>query len=91
MCRRLPVKTLARCDGATAEMVAAAWLHDVAEDTAVPLSLIHTEFRAQVARLVDELTAVSTPADGDRAARKALRRCRCVRRVRPIQRISPIC
>jgi (p)ppGpp synthase/HD superfamily hydrolase len=61
-------------DGATAEMVAAAWLHDLVEDTAVPLSLIRAEFGAQVARLVNELTAVSAPADGDRAARKALDR-----------------
>jgi (p)ppGpp synthase/HD superfamily hydrolase len=55
-------------------MVAAAWLHDTVEDTAVPLALIETEFGARVGRLVGELTAISTPDDGDRAARKALRR-----------------
>ncbi|MGF6608501.1 (p)ppGpp synthase/HD superfamily hydrolase [Paraburkholderia sp. WSM4175] len=60
--------------GATAEMVAAAWLHDTVEDTAVPLSLIETEFGTGVGRLVGELTAISTPDDGDRATRKALDR-----------------
>ncbi|NUY03223.1 HD domain-containing protein [Paraburkholderia sp. JPY169] len=53
---------------------AAAWLHDTAEDTAVPLSLIETEFGTRVGQLVGELTAISTPEDGDRATRKALDR-----------------
>jgi (p)ppGpp synthase/HD superfamily hydrolase len=58
----------------TTEMIAAAWLHDTIEDTAVPLSLIETEFGACVGRLVSELTAISTPEDGDRATRKTLDR-----------------
>jgi (p)ppGpp synthase/HD superfamily hydrolase len=36
--------------------------------------LIETEFGACIARLVRELTAISTPDDGDRATRKALDR-----------------
>ncbi|MEM5293520.1 HD domain-containing protein [Burkholderia sp. JPY481] len=63
-----------RVPGVTAEMVAAAWLHDTVEDTAVPLALIEAEFGVCVGRLVSELTAISTPDDGDRATRKALDR-----------------
>lgn len=53
-----------RVQGVTAEMVAAAWLHNTVEDTAVPLALIETEFGACVGRLVGELTAISAPEDG---------------------------
>lgn len=38
------------------EMVAAAWLHDVLEDTNTPPSVLEFEFGPQVARLVEELT-----------------------------------
>lgn len=58
----------------TPEMIAAAWLHDVVEDTGVPLSLIAHEFGPCVATLVEGLTDVSRPEDGNRAARKALDR-----------------
>ncbi|MCL2450531.1 MAG: HD domain-containing protein [Polyangiaceae bacterium] len=58
----------------TPEMLAAAWLHDVAEDTGVPLERIRDEFGAEVAMLVEALTKVSRPEDGDRATRKALDR-----------------
>ena len=56
------------------EMIAAAWLHDVVEDTGVTLEDIEREFGLQVASLVKELTDVSRPGDGNRAARKALDR-----------------
>lgn len=55
-------------------LVAAAWLHDVIEDTAVSASEIEHLFGEQVARIVAGVTDVSTPADGDRASRKALDR-----------------
>jgi len=60
-------------------MVAVAWLHDTVEDTAVPLAVIEAEFGATVAQLVDELTAVSRPEDGDRATRKARDRAHTAR------------
>ena len=56
------------------EMIAAAWLHDVVEDTPITLDDVAREFGGAVARLVDELTDVSRPGDGNRAARKAIDR-----------------
>jgi (p)ppGpp synthase/HD superfamily hydrolase len=55
-------------------MVAAAYLHDVIEDTQVTLELIVQEFGPQIANLVLWLTKVSGPEDGNRAARKELDR-----------------
>jgi (p)ppGpp synthase/HD superfamily hydrolase len=59
---------------ATEEMLAAAWLHDVVEDTGVTLDQVHLLFGADVAKLVFWLTDVSKPEDGNRAARKAIDR-----------------
>ncbi|MDR3461719.1 MAG: HD domain-containing protein [Beijerinckiaceae bacterium] len=55
-------------------MIAAALLHDVVEDTGVPIAEIEDMFGSDVAELVGWLTDVATPADGDRATRKALNR-----------------
>ena len=66
---------VARFDG-TDEMIAAAHLHDVVEDTAVEVSDIRDVFGAQVADLVDWLTDRSKPEDGNRAIRKAIDRDR---------------
>jgi guanosine-3',5'-bis(diphosphate) 3'-pyrophosphohydrolase len=55
----------------TAEMVAAAWLHDVLEDTKVTYPVLLAEFGTDVAELVSCLTDVSQPADGNRRQRKA--------------------
>ncbi len=55
-------------------MIAAAWLHDVVEDTPATVEDIERHFGAAVARLVWELTDVSRPGDGNRAARKAIDR-----------------
>jgi (p)ppGpp synthase/HD superfamily hydrolase len=57
-----------------AEMLAAAWLHDIVEDTPVTLEEVEREFGPGVASLVKELTDVSRPGDGNRAARKAIDR-----------------
>lgn len=54
------------------EVVAAALLHDVVEDTDVGLDEIRDEFGARVATLVSELTDISRPEDGNRARRKAI-------------------
>lgn len=56
------------------EMLAAAWLHDVVEDTGVEIRDIEREFGRCVADLVAGLTDVSVPEDGNRAVRKAIDR-----------------
>ena len=61
-------------EGATDEMVAAAWLHDVVEDTGVTIEVIRAEFGEKVAELVGWLTDVSRPEQGNRATRKAIDR-----------------
>lgn len=58
----------------TPEMIAAAWLHDTVEDTDTTLDDVRAEFGDAVADLVEMLTDVSRPEDGNRAARKALDR-----------------
>lgn len=55
-------------------MLAAAWLHDVVEDTPVTLWEIWKEFGFHVACLVEELTDISKPEDGNREVRKAVDR-----------------
>ena len=57
-----------------AEAVAAAWLHDTVEDTPATIEDIREEFGEGIASLVAELTDVSRPSDGNRAARKAIDR-----------------
>lgn len=56
------------------EMLAAAWLHDVVEDTGVSLESIRAEFSTKVVTYVDFLTNPSRPEDGNRAVRKAIDR-----------------
>lgn len=55
----------------TNEMLAAAMLHDVVEDTAVTLEQVRHDFGDRVAELVEWVTDVSRPEDGNRATRKA--------------------
>ena len=56
------------------EMIAASWLHDTVEDTPATIEDIEREFGSSVACLVSELTDVSRPGDGNRAARKRIDR-----------------
>ncbi|MGD8842716.1 MAG: HD domain-containing protein, partial [Gammaproteobacteria bacterium] len=56
------------------EMIAAAWLHDTVEDTQATLEDIEEQFGTAVAELVEELTDISKPGDGNRASRKAVDR-----------------
>lgn len=58
----------------TPEMVAAAYLHDVIEDTQVTIDVIVNEFGPEVANLVLWLTKVGEAEHGNRAARKELDR-----------------
>lgn len=68
------VAELVRSVPHTPEMLAAALLHDVVEDTFVTLDEIERVFGFKVAELVEMLTDVSTPHDGLRRHRKALDR-----------------
>ena len=67
-------KIVASVPGATPDMVAAAWLHDVVEDTGCTFTDIHMAFGIDIATLVGWLTDVSQPHDGNRAHRKAVDR-----------------
>lgn len=53
-------------------VVAAAWLHDVVEDTAIGIDMIRSEFGGDVAQLVAEVTNPSKRSDGPRAVRKQI-------------------
>ncbi len=56
------------------EVIAAAWLHDTVEDTPATLEDVAAAVGPGVAQLVAEVTDVSRPSDGNRAARKAIDR-----------------
>lgn len=55
-------------------MIAAAILHDVVEDTPTTIDGITRNFGADIASIVYWLTDISDPCDGNRAARKAIDR-----------------
>jgi (p)ppGpp synthase/HD superfamily hydrolase len=55
-------------------MIAAAWLHDTVEDTDVTPILITKMFGVEVASIVEGLTDISLPEDGNRAKRKSIDR-----------------
>ena len=65
------VASIVRSVPHTEAMLAAAWLHDVVEDTGVTIETVQAEFGTEVADLVSWLTDVSRPEDGNRAHRKA--------------------
>ena len=56
------------------EMIAAALLHDTAEDTSTTIQDIEKEFGSGTAMLVKWLTDTSRPEDGNRATRKGIDR-----------------
>lgn len=56
------------------EVIAAAWLHDVVEDTPATFGDVEREFGLGVAQLVADLTDVSRRSDGNRAVRRAIDR-----------------
>ena len=68
------VADIVKAHGGTKEMIQAALLHDTVEDTSVTFEDIRSRFGDVVSLLVWELTDVSVPSDGNRAARKKLDR-----------------
>lgn len=56
------------------ETLAAAWLHDVVEDTPTTIEEVERVFGRGVRELVDALTDVSQPSEGNRAFRKEVDR-----------------
>jgi len=72
----------------TTEMLVAAVLHDVVEDTPVELTEIKKEFGPVVATYVDGLTDVSKPEDGNRAFRKAMDRAHSAEQPAEVQTIK---
>lgn len=54
------------------DMVIAAILHDVVEDSPIEIKTIRGIFGVRIAQMVDDLTDVSRPTDGNRAKRKEL-------------------
>ena len=55
-------------------IIAAAWLHDTVEDTPVIFADIEDEFGKTIRELVESLTDISKPEDGNRKVRKELDR-----------------
>ncbi|MCH2175428.1 MAG: HD domain-containing protein [Lentisphaeria bacterium] len=55
-------------------LIAAAWLHDTVEDTNVTIEQIEDEFGKNIGLLVESLTDVSKPSDGNRKIRKEIDR-----------------
>lgn len=68
------VAMMVAAHGGTDEMVAAAWLHDVVEDTHVTNDLVTEVFGDVVGEYVGWLTDVSRPEYGNRAVRKKMDR-----------------
>lgn len=68
------VASLVQGVGGDDEMIAAAYLHDVVEDTQVELRDILNLFGSRVGMLVEGLTDVSFKSDGSRAERKGIDR-----------------
>jgi len=64
------VAELVESFGGSEEMICAAHLHDVVEDTDIVIGDVEEVFGSDVASLVDWLTDVSKPEDGNRAVRK---------------------
>ena len=68
----IEVATIVQSVDHTDEMIAAALLHDVVEDTEYTVADISKEVSPKVAELVEGLTDVSKPEDGNRKTRKAM-------------------
>ena len=66
------VADIVRTYGGSYDQIAAAYLHDVVEDTQVDIDTIRDMFGDTIAELVSDLTDVSCSYDGNRATRKSI-------------------
>ena len=66
------VADIVRTYGGSDDQIAAAYLHDVVEDTQVDIDTIRDMFGDTIAELVSDLTDVSCSYDGNRATRKSI-------------------
>lgn len=66
------VKIVKLVKGNSLAVASAAWLHDTVEDCKCTLNEVESYFGEAIAKLVEELTDVSKPSDGNRARRKAI-------------------
>jgi (p)ppGpp synthase/HD superfamily hydrolase len=53
-------------------MLAAAWLHDVVEDTNVTIDMIEAGFGPEIASVVSDVTNITKKSDGNRQYRKGM-------------------
>lgn len=74
ICHPIAVAAILERRGFEDDMLAAAILHDVVEDTPVTIEEIYYRFGNEVAELVAAVTDISKPEDGNRAARKEIDR-----------------
>lgn len=65
------VRNIVKDAGGSVDMQVAALLHDTVEDTNTTEADILKDFGPKIAKLVIELTDISSPEDGNRASRKA--------------------
>lgn len=72
VCHPKAVVEIVRSVPHTPSMILSAWLHDTVEDTGITLEMIGYYFGDEVADMVEMLTDVSKPEDGNRAIRKAI-------------------
>lgn len=75
-------------DEPSLEMQVAALLHDVIEDTNVKIEQIRRIFGMAIAQMVDDLSDVSKPEDGNRETRKRLDREHIGRALKASMRIK---
>jgi (p)ppGpp synthase/HD superfamily hydrolase len=68
------VAGIVRDASGTDAQIAAAYLHDVVEDTGVTIEQVEAEFGTEITELVSYLTDVSKPSDGNRKVRKTIDR-----------------
>ncbi|HFP9309409.1 TPA: HD domain-containing protein [Raoultella ornithinolytica] len=65
----MAVAELVELHGGTDKMIAAAYLHDVVEDTGVTFDDLRKQFGAEITNMVFALTNMAKPEDGDRLKR----------------------
>jgi len=70
----IAVANIVKDYGGNDDMIAAAYLHDTVEDTSITMDIIRDTFSKNVSELVEWLTDISKPSDGNRKLRKALDR-----------------